>query len=62
MSGRQTALLFTPPGRKSSVLDGRNYFLSINKGGGVVEAEQHRMFLGEENEGVSAVPAWKFMD
>lgn len=60
MSGRQTDLLFTPPGRKSSVLDGRNYFLSINKGGGVVE--EHRMFLGEENEGVSAVPTWKFMD
>lgn len=36
-------------------VDGRNYFLSINKGRGEEEVE-HRMFLGEENEGVP-VPA-----
>lgn len=35
------------------MLDGRNYFLSINKG----REGEYRMFLGEENEGVAAVPA-----
>lgn len=37
------------------LVDGRNYFLSINKGAGG-EGERGGMFLGEENEGVP-VPA-----
>lgn len=37
-------------------VDGRNYFLSINKGRRGEEEVEHRMFLGEENEGVP-VPA-----
>lgn len=39
------------------LVDGRNYFLSINKGaGGEGKGERGGMFLGEENEGVP-VPA-----
>lgn len=38
------------------LVDGRNYFLSINKGAGGGEGERGGMFLGEENEGVP-VPA-----
>lgn len=55
MSSRADCSLIYPRTEIKCALDGRNYFLSINKGreGG------DRMFLGEENEGV---PAWKFMD
>lgn len=55
MSSRADCSLIYPRAEIKCALDGRNYFLSINKGreGG------DRMFLGEENEGV---PAWKFMD